>query len=571
MTNSCTVCSNSFEISDEELNFLDRVSPTFAGKKYNVPVPDRCPNCRLQQRNVHRNEQYMYRNKSAVTGKPLISMYSPDNEWAKDLKLYTHEEWWSDDWDGIDYGLDFDFRPITDPLKGKDTKVRPFFEQFNEMNRKVPKVALLQVDNENSPYTTMSGYCKNSHLINCSENCENCYYGKLIQDSRDVMDSAYAYNSELLYECFSVKNCYNCSYLSYSQNCTDCYFSENLKGCRSCFLSTNLVNKEYYFKNEKLSREEYEAKVKEYMGTEEGIARAKKELAQLRKERIYKGLNNVNCEDCTGDFLLNSQNCKDCYDLSDSQDCRYITVGLDVKDSQDCNNIYIKNELCYEVLSAIGIYRVLFSLFVFESQDILYSQYCFNSKNLFGCSGLRKKEYCIFNKQYTKEEYEELVPKIIEHMKKTGEWGQHFPAQHGFFGYNETVAQQYLPLTKEDAVAKGFKWHEEVQKGNKAQTYKIPSAVKDVGDDILDELLECMDCGKNFKVIQQELKRLKSIGLAIPKNCPDCRLNGRLKMRNHRKLYDRKCNKCDSQIKSTFATDRAEKVYCEACYLKEVY
>jgi len=31
-------------------------------------------------------------------------------------------------------------------------------------------------------------------------------------------------------------------------------------------------------------------------------------------------------------------------------------------------------------------------------------------------------KYCILNKQYSKEEYEELVPKIIEHMQKTGEW-----------------------------------------------------------------------------------------------------------------------------------------------------
>jgi hypothetical protein len=34
------------------------------------------------------------------------------------------------------------------------------------------------------------------------------------------------------------------------------------------------------------------------------------------------------------------------------------------------------------------------------------------------------KEYCILNKQYTKEEYEILVPKIIEHMKT-------FPSPHG--------------------------------------------------------------------------------------------------------------------------------------------
>ncbi|MDP2669631.1 MAG: hypothetical protein Q8O99_01100 [bacterium] len=38
---------------------------------------------------------------------------------------------------------------------------------------------------------------------------------------------------------------------------------------------------------------------------------------------------------------------------------------------------------------------------------------------MFGCSNLRNKQYCIFNKQYTQEEYEQLVPKIITHMQET--------------------------------------------------------------------------------------------------------------------------------------------------------
>ena len=84
--------------------------------------------------------------------------------------------------------------------------------------------------------------------------------------------------------------------------------------------------------------------------------------------------------------------------------------------------------------------------------NILYSFHCRNSSNLFACVSLRNKEYCILNKQYTKAEYETLVPKIIEHMKKTGEWGEFFPASISPFGYNETVAQEYFPLTREEAL-----------------------------------------------------------------------------------------------------------------------
>jgi len=49
--------------------------------------------------------------------------------------------------------------------------------------------------------------------------------------------------------------------------------------------------------------------------------------------------------------------------------------------------------------------------------NIMYSDIMVNCKNCFGCTCLRGKEYCIFNKQYTREEYETLVPQIIEKMK----------------------------------------------------------------------------------------------------------------------------------------------------------
>jgi hypothetical protein len=85
---------------------------------------------------------------------------------------------------------------------------------------------------------------------------------------------------------------------------------------------------------------------------------------------------------------------------------------------------------------------------------VFYSDHCLNEiRDCFGCVGLHDNEqYCIFNKQYTKEQYEELVPKIIEHMQKAGEWGEFFPASLSPFGYNETHAQEYYPMTREEAL-----------------------------------------------------------------------------------------------------------------------
>lgn len=72
------------------------------------------------------------------------------------------------------------------------------------------------------------------------------------------------------------------------------------------------------------------------------------------------------------------------------------------------------------------VQRTLFSKFSVHLSDAYYCDSCHNSEYLFGCIGLKRSKYCVLNKQYSKEEYEALVPRIIEHMKKAGEWAYRF-------------------------------------------------------------------------------------------------------------------------------------------------
>lgn len=551
---TCTTCQKSFLVSEDEINFIAKVSPEIGGKKFVIPEPSDCPDCRLRLRMVNRNEENFFHTKSAVSGQTLISLYAPDSPY----KVVSHEEWWSENWDGISFGQDFDFN-------------RSFFEQFHELDLKIPRVNLVQLNNENSPYSTGTAYCKNCYLINCSENDEDCFYGKLIQTSRNITDSAYVYDSELLYGCFNVTNCYNSQYLIYSQNCRDCAFSDNLRGCNNCFLCTNLDKKEYCFRNEQLTKEEYEKRVQEFLGSHSNVEKAKNLLNEIRKNRVYKYANIVNCENSTGDFLNGCKECFDCFEVNNSQDCRYVIVGVDVKDMYDCNNVYLKPELCYQLMGTIAAYNTIFSTYIFHSQDVIYSAFCFNSKNLLGCVGLRNKQYCIFNKQLTKEEYEELAPRVLEYMQKNGEWGKMPPEKFAPFAYNDSVAQSYLPLTKEEALAKGYKWRESDPKEYKPQTYVIPEKTVEIKDDILNEILACENCRKNYKIIPQELKQIREMDLSIPRKCFACRHTERMKYMNPRKLFPRNCMKCQAPVQSTFASDSPETIYCDKCYVQAIY
>jgi len=133
------------------------------------------------------------------------------------------------------------------------------------------------------------------------------------------------------------------------------------------------------------------------------------------------------------------------------------------------------------------------------------------------------------------------------------------------------MAQEYYPLTKEQALERGYNWLDPNPRDYQEQTYQIPSDIKDASDDIVGQILACQKCGRNYKIIKQELEFYRQYNLAIPTECFYCRHARRMKKRNPRKLFERKCDCCQKVIRTTFAPDRPEKVYCEECYQKEMY
>jgi hypothetical protein len=175
------------------------------------------------------------------------------------------------------------------------------------------------------------------------------------------------------------------------------------------------------------------------------------------------------------------------------------------------------------------------------------------------------------NKQYSKEEYFKLREKIIRHMKTTGEWGEFFPVASSVFPYNHSVAQDFFPLTKEEALTKGFKWKEDESSAKyDGPVYKAPEKIEDVTDEILDKILTCEVTNKNYRIIKPELEFYRKMRLPVPRLCPDERHRRRMIFRNPRKLWAQQCADCQSEIQTSYPPDRKEKIICEKCYLKIV-
>ena len=197
----------------------------------------------------------------------------------------------------------------------------------------------------------------------------------------------------------------------------------------------------------------------------------------------------------------------------------------------------------------------------------------------------------IFNKQYSKKDYEILKEKIIYYMKETKEFGEFFPPQLSPFGYNETQGQVYMPMAKDEALTGGWKWEDLIPGTFGKETIKpedIPNSINDISDSLLKEALKCIKCTKNYNITQPELQFYKREKIPVSRLCPECRYEQRIALRPPRRLWHCQCmcdgstsspqaknhshhtGKCTNEFETSYAPDRPEIVYCEACYQQEV-
>ncbi len=558
MQKNCKQCGIEFIVTDNDFKFYDKVSPIFNGKKYQIPPPDSCPDCRLQRRLSFRNERNFYYRKCDLSGKQTLSMYSDKTL----LKVYEQTEWWSDKWNALDYGIEFDFN-------------RPFFEQFFELFKEVPHVSLYTTNIENSYYTNYTLNQKNCYLIHGGGNNEDCIYGNFISNSENVLDSLSVYSCRFCYEGVASDNCYNCFFFTNCRTCNESIMIEDCTGCNYCIACFGLRKKEYCIMNTYVGKEDYEKIKKDLFPlTVEKIALLRKKLNSLKEKNPHISSHIYNGEDCTGDMIFNSKNCKNCFDTKDSEDSKYLNFTPKGINSQDCTfNSPDGVEYCFNTCSTVGVKNSMSTFLVWYGDSIYYSMECHQCKNIFGCVGLKHKKYCIFNKQYTKEEYEKIVPKIIEHMEKSGDWGEYLPTIFSSFEYNETIAYEYFPMTKEEVLGKKWKWKEDEKNEQDYIGPKVnaPSNIENTDESICDKILQCESTGKLYKILSQELLFYKKMGLPIPKKSPYQRHKERLKLRNPKKLWLRNCDKCGKEIQTVYSPDRAEIVYCEECYLILIY
>ncbi|MDC0358731.1 hypothetical protein OAO01_07945, partial [Oligoflexia bacterium] len=381
---------------------------------------------------------------------------------------------------------------------------------------------------------------------------------------------------ELCYECVHCENCYGCLFSENCKNCSEAWFLKNCVGCSNCFGCVDLANKSHYFFNEKCTEAEYVEKFKKLnLHSHTSLRRFAEQFTEYAEGfsvPYYQGTNN---ENVSGNYIFNSKNAQDCFDVNDVEDCMYCDNLTKAKNCFDVSfyGASALTELAYQCEAVgHGAFQIFFSKLIWGGcSDIYYSYECFSSQNLFGCAGLKKAQHCILNKQYAEDEYDALVRKIVQHMKNTGEWGAFFPATFSPFGYNETGAHEYFPLTKTAALGRGLKWDEsDLFAGSAQAPCTVPDSIVDVEDDILEASLVCEVSGKCYRIERPELEFYRKLGIPVPAISPHLRHLERIKRRNNRILYDAHCSKCTAAFQTTYEPQWHDRVLCKPCYLDTI-
>ncbi len=569
----CQNCKADFVIAPDDFGFYEKIK---------VPLPTFCPDCRRQRRWAWRNNMSLYSRECDMCKKSMLSIYSPDSG----LTIYCNKCWWSDKWDPKSYGREYDFS-------------RPFFTQMAELAKEVPHMAIVNDDgiaSLNCEYTHDWWFSKNCYMCLSGWYVDNVLYSFFIIAGKDIMDSMNIRSkNEWLYECNIVANSYRFKYGNYAIACIDCQFVKYAGNCQDCFMCVNIKDKKYFFKNKQYSKEDYEKILQSYrLDTYSGLEKAKKEFQEfLVENQTHRYAHVLKSERCTGDVISYSKNCKDCYIVKKSENCRHCDY---MSANKECYDLTMTGESseCYDSVTVDQSQANLFGIFSVKSQDVRYTQHCHASKDLFGCVGMKKGKHSILNREYTKEEYETLVPKIISHMNempyvdKQGnkyKYGEFFPTELSPFGYNETNAQEITPISKKEALMKGYKWQDNIQKTVGKETMaaeQIPDSINDVSDSILNEVLACIECKRNYKIVPNELIFYRKMGVPVARKCFFCRHNDRIKTRKPFKIWPRSCmckqdnhthekGKCEAKFQTIYPPDSKEAIYCRKCYQAEVY
>ncbi len=338
-----------------------------------------------------------------------------------------------------------------------------FFDTYKKLLENTPMLSrLVGQDMENCDYAESASNSKNVYLsYTVIKNCENIIYTFYAQDGvSDVVNGVMVWDkSQYIYFASGILHSFKVFYSKYIVNSNNIWFCTNLIGCSECIFCDNLENKKYCIKNIEYSKEEYLKKKWE-------ILEKKLEFSQYYLQ-LNKTANNIASTNVTGQFCVESDNIENgyfSYRLHSGRNVIFVGHWDGRRDVYD--TFWNDGDGIWSVYGGTNSWG-------YEHQylcdAVLWSHlyYCFNCiecSYCLGCNSLLNKSYCIFNKQYSKEEWYEKVDEIFSDMEEQWILWNSLPWELNPFYFNDTVAWLLWDFTQEEVEAKWYLWRDEESK-----------------------------------------------------------------------------------------------------------
>lgn len=560
----CRTCVSNFTVTEDEQRLLERLAPTIGGQTFPFPQSKDCPHCRFIHRSAFLNERNLYYRPCDKTGKTVVSNYAPESKHT----VYFATYWLSDDWDAQAYAQELNFD-------------EPFFTQYRRLFAKVPRMSIDQANMVNSDFNNHVDNLKDCYMCVQCGNLENCTYDSYVYGAKNCHDCVLMNDSEGCYTCLNSSDCYEVFFAENTNNSATSMFLKNCESMKDSLMCVNMRHQQYCVRNKQVTKEEFEAeRLALLTRMQSDLTGVQAEFDAFAAQFPQPPHLNRRSEDCDGEYLDRCKNCHDAFLGMRSENVYHAYWFVNAKDCIEIDSFDMERSYFGQITGG-NSYNCHFCVAAWDNcKDVFYSDYCFfDCEGLFGCVGLKRKKYCILNKQYTKEEYETLVPKLIAHMQTSGEWGEFFPMDMSPFAYNESVAQLHAPLEENAVTTRGLRWRalDQIRVQEKQvsleniEAYREPAKAQE----LLGQVLTCIKTGQPYRMVSQELAFLLQHNLPIPRVAPRQRYIDMLVRMNPIQQTERQCmnahrqdtgGPCQNMFLSSHPENGGAIVYCEECY-----
>ena len=527
-------------------------------RKYNVPPSKVEPETRLDYLSGF-NTGFALWWKKDIHGKVIMSSVHPDSEFS----VMSDVEW--DNTNFLDKGFDYQLDQL-------------IWDQLWKLRLRVPEKATRSTASENT--IGIASYRSIDSYMACGSMVNRCHYTYAMVNGEDSVDVA---NGEQITRSFRVngsQNIVDCEYVFESVNCLNASFLFDCWNCEKCFGATNKRNKKFLWFNEQLSEEEWNKRRADVDLSCYSTAKKFEDRFHdlIRNQAVWPESFSFKNEDSNGERVLKCVRCEDCFWMIDSVDMYRARLGLG---NEGC--AYVSGPgWAKDTYMSTGTAQSANNRFCIAGQQMNsceYSAFCVNCEYCFGCMGLKRSRYCIFNKQFTEDEYWEKIDDIKCQMLDDGIYGEFWPAKFCSHGFQYSVGQTYFGYSDEQLdrwkadkfdAGRGLVLSERQIENNPVSVEEIPDCIDEIDSEkhvavpIHDPELD-----RDFSVIKSEFEIYKKKRWPFPRQHFISRLTNLIRHSNSPHKMDYKCDSCQvDMVTYKNLKFQERKIYCKDCYLK---